>query len=134
MFFVCQAEDGIRYLVRSRGLGDVYKRQTPIGRGGQVSFRGLAPVGVAEVLIGLQQRSRADGVKTKEADLRRWCNDLRAQQAGTVADYVMPAEVDPTLRSLVNACLLYTSDAAGARSSVGFGCRRIIQKKTDQTE
>ena len=25
--FVCQAEDGIRDLVRSRGLGDVYKRQ-----------------------------------------------------------------------------------------------------------
>ena len=24
---MCQAEDGIRYLVRSRGLGDVYKRQ-----------------------------------------------------------------------------------------------------------
>ena len=28
LFFLCfQAEDGIRYLVRSRGLGDVYKRQ-----------------------------------------------------------------------------------------------------------
>ena len=27
-FFFFQAEDGIRYLVRSRGLGDVYKRQT----------------------------------------------------------------------------------------------------------
>ena len=26
-FFFCQAEDGIRDLVRSRGLGDVYKRQ-----------------------------------------------------------------------------------------------------------
>ena len=25
-----QAEDGIRYLVRSRGLGDVYKRQASI--------------------------------------------------------------------------------------------------------
>ena len=25
--FFCQAEGGIRYLVRSRGLGDVYKRQ-----------------------------------------------------------------------------------------------------------
>ena len=25
--FCCQAEDGIRDLVRSRGLGDVYKRQ-----------------------------------------------------------------------------------------------------------
>ena len=27
LFFLCQAEDGIRDLVRSRGLGDVYKRQ-----------------------------------------------------------------------------------------------------------
>ena len=27
MVFFFQAEDGIRYLVRSRGLGDVYKRQ-----------------------------------------------------------------------------------------------------------
>ena len=27
MCFFVQAEDGIRYLVRSRGLGDVYKRQ-----------------------------------------------------------------------------------------------------------
>ena len=26
-YFVFQAEDGIRILVRSRGLGDVYKRQ-----------------------------------------------------------------------------------------------------------
>ena len=28
MFLFFQAEDGIRYLVRSRGLGDVYKRQS----------------------------------------------------------------------------------------------------------
>ena len=28
--FFCQAEDGIRDLVRSRGLGDVYKRQRRI--------------------------------------------------------------------------------------------------------
>ena len=27
VYFFFQAEDGIRYLVRSRGLGDVYKRQ-----------------------------------------------------------------------------------------------------------
>ena len=27
VFLFFQAEDGIRYLVRSRGLGDVYKRQ-----------------------------------------------------------------------------------------------------------
>ena len=28
--FFFQAEDGIRDLVRSRGLGDVYKRQVPV--------------------------------------------------------------------------------------------------------
>ena len=35
MVFLCQAEDGIRDLVRSRGLGDVYKRQAynALGRG-----------------------------------------------------------------------------------------------------
>ena len=32
MCFVFQAEDGIRDLVRSRGLGDVYKRQDLGGR------------------------------------------------------------------------------------------------------
>ena len=30
LFFFFQAEDGIRDLVRSRGLGDVYKRQNGI--------------------------------------------------------------------------------------------------------
>ena len=30
-FFFFQAEDGIRDLVRSRGLGDVYKRQLLLG-------------------------------------------------------------------------------------------------------
>ena len=31
VFYFFQAEDGIRYLVRSRGLGDVYKRQAQGG-------------------------------------------------------------------------------------------------------
>ena len=30
LFFLLQAEDGIRDLVRSRGLGDVYKRQQDV--------------------------------------------------------------------------------------------------------
>mgnify|MGYP003381642579 CR=1 FL=1 len=34
--FFFQAEDGIRDLVRSRGLGDVYKRQTWMGADGVV--------------------------------------------------------------------------------------------------
>ena len=37
LFFFFQAEDGIRDLVRSRGLGDVYKRQD------EVSPEGLTP-------------------------------------------------------------------------------------------
>ncbi|MGF1597269.1 MAG: hypothetical protein ACFCVK_10115 [Acidimicrobiales bacterium] len=77
--------------------------ETPVGRGGQVSFRGLAPVVIAELLVGLQQRSRLDGVKTKEANLRLWCNQLRAQQAATLADYVLPADPDPMLSSLANS-------------------------------
>ena len=34
VLFFLQAEDGIRDLVRSRGLGDVYKRQIQEGLGG----------------------------------------------------------------------------------------------------
>ena len=40
MFLFFQAEDGIRDLVRSRGLGDVYKRQA--------SCRGRADSGSAD--------------------------------------------------------------------------------------
>ena len=47
----CQAEDGIRYLVRSRGLGDVYKRQV------EVKCSGISPdrhrISVADTGEGL---------------------------------------------------------------------------------
>ena len=40
--FLClQAEDGIRDLVRSRGLGDVYKRQRIEGQVGRSGIDGL---------------------------------------------------------------------------------------------
>ena len=51
--FFFQAEDGIRDLVRSRGLGDVYKRQT------------LAPADVAHKLIKHRMR------KVQVADVRQ---------------------------------------------------------------
>ena len=41
--FFCQAEDGIRDLVRSRGLGDVYKRQ-PSTKGAPVGIETLPAV------------------------------------------------------------------------------------------
>ena len=38
VFFFFQAEDGIRDLVRSRGLGDVYKRQVYRQAGGNGDY------------------------------------------------------------------------------------------------
>ena len=46
VFFFFQAEDGIRDLVRSRGLGDVYKRQVlcvPIDLGNGAGLQPLRP-------------------------------------------------------------------------------------------
>ena len=41
-FFFFQAEDGIRDLVRSRGLGDVYKRQRLVSGSGSVETKSLS--------------------------------------------------------------------------------------------
>ena len=49
VFFFFQAEDGIRYLVRSRGLGDVYKRQQPAF----VDFCVDKPLMASEIPAGL---------------------------------------------------------------------------------
>ena len=55
MFFLFQAEDGIRYLVRSRGLGDVYKRQSlgavlmRVRKVTEVRSRGHAPARLAGI-------------------------------------------------------------------------------------
>ena len=48
-FFFFQAEDGIRDLVRSRGLGDVYKRQV------------LVPEFLPEYVRDAVERARATG-------------------------------------------------------------------------
>ena len=39
--------------------------------------------------------------------------------------------LDDLIHPLLNACLLYTSDAADERSSVDLGGRRIIKKKNN---
>ena len=57
MFFV-QAEDGIRYLVRSRGLGDVYKRQAI----------GNAYV-VEHIIVALQPEQAAEEVQVAEDEI-----------------------------------------------------------------
>ena len=46
LFFFFQAEDGIRDLVRSRGLGDVYKRQAILDADGNE-----VPEGILDALV-----------------------------------------------------------------------------------
>ena len=62
-----------------------------IGRGGEVSLRGLPPLVVAELLVGLQQRCRINAVKTNDAVLRALCNDLLRQQVGSI-DRLRPGD------------------------------------------
>ena len=104
--FFFQAEDGIRDLVRSRGLGDVYKRQPPPASSGppHTSARSLRPSS---------------------------CPPTRAAPAASSGPgRVHPGPSSPPLPGARRpSCLLYTSDAADERSSVDLGGRRIIQKK-----
>ena len=105
VFFFFQAEDGIRYLVRSRGLGDVYKRQDD--EDPRVKMRAI--------------------VALLSADPSNSCrSQLRSlSMLGNVDERVM------ALNALAEVCLLYTSDAADERSSVDLGGRRIIKKKNN---
>ena len=51
-FCLCQAEDGIRDLVRSRGLGDVYKRQEVI------DLRTIRPLDVETIINSVKKTNR----------------------------------------------------------------------------
>jgi integrase len=58
--------------------------QPAVAEGGRISLRGLAPLVVAEVLYGMQQRTRG-GAKTTDVNLRAVCDGLRRQQVATIA-------------------------------------------------
>ena len=58
--FFFQAEDGIRDLVRSRGLGDVYKRQARTGNDGQTGYHAAAPVAQRALLQSSGDPQRLD--------------------------------------------------------------------------
>ena len=81
--FFFQAEDGIRDLVRSRGLGDVYKRQ------GNRAGRGDPPATVPQrsLAVGRPPRAgRAAGVRVGSVGRSRGASDaglIRVEQALT---------------------------------------------------
>ena len=119
-FFFLQAEGGIRNLVRSRGLGDVYKRQARDRRqGGHEPGRAVAPLRVQEATAG-----RRPG--TPRRDQHGLLRSELPRRAGLHARSAAARGAQP-LRCA--ACLLYTSDAADERASGDLGGRRIIKKK-----
>ena len=59
-FFFFQAEDGIRDLVRSRGLGDVYKRQVAFGDYGLLA---LEPAWITSRQIEAARRAITHHIK-----------------------------------------------------------------------
>ena len=62
VMFCFQAEDGIRDLVRSRGLGDVYKRQASKGDGWSLHFLRCVFDGRGRRGRQAGKRSQADGL------------------------------------------------------------------------
>ncbi|HWM96584.1 MAG TPA: hypothetical protein VNO54_05955, partial [Streptosporangiaceae bacterium] len=75
--------------------------EPPVPRAGQVSLAGLKPAAAAEVLFGLQQRTR-QGVKTHDAILRSVCNDARSQQVSSLAALAIPVSRGRAYESVVN--------------------------------
>ena len=103
--FFFQAEDGIRDLVRSRGLGDVYKRQGP---------HVFPPVPEVALACVVHRKSLPDE------------DPVSASRLAIVLVHLG----DPPRKVIHHAiCLLYTSDAADERSSVDLGGRRLIKQK-----
>ena len=109
--FFFQAEDGIRDLVRSRGLGDVYKRQ-------HLDHADIGLDGAERIVLG------------SDAGLGQGVEEGGLADVGQADDAALEAHDD----NLLEGCLLYTSDAADERSSVDLGGRRIIKKKKTEKD
>jgi integrase len=104
------------------GLDEGHWRRVepPIARGGEVILRGLSPLLIVQVLVGVQQRCRVDAVKTKESDLRALCDDLRRQRVATIADYVVADDRDLGFKGLANCLAAHARRAlATPESEVG---------------
>jgi integrase len=88
--------------------------QPAIAQYGQVSLYGLAPLVAAQLLVGLQQRTRSSA-RTNEKALRSVCEKLRLHQVTTI----IPASGEVSVPGLDrNAGTLLTSLARHARRAL----------------
>ena len=119
VFFFFQAEDGIRDLVRSRGLGDVYKRQkNDIVRAGTTALKWAFNNDLIERDI--------------TAGLVFFSGHYKERQILT-PEIVQALFSVPWNDERCKLCLLYTSDAADDLLCVDLGGRRIIKNKNKKT-
>ena len=97
---------------RQAGLASDERRwnQTaePVPVTGQVNLRGLAPLAVAELLYGLQQRAAAE-VTSYCRFLRRLAQELRQAQVPSLTE--LPVQDEPARRSLVNSLVAHLGRA-----------------------
>ena len=151
LFFFFQAEDGIRDLVRSRGLGDVYKRQTQFSANSNGLMRLGSTVVSTNAINQLTTNSDFPKISPYWDDLNtgtvgycgmkligvapnrklsvEWILSIPKNSVNTGKFQVWLYEATNVIQYVYNTCLLYTSDAADERSSVDLGGRRIINKK-----
>eukprot|EP00657_Telonema_sp_P-1_P003983 TRINITY_DN19234_c0_g1_i1.p1 TRINITY_DN19234_c0_g1~~TRINITY_DN19234_c0_g1_i1.p1 ORF type:complete len:157 (-),score=58.73 TRINITY_DN19234_c0_g1_i1:46-516(-) len=140
-FFFFQAEDGIRDLVRSRGLGDVYKRQGyrwqhSEGIAGKednstrvTSHLSLIPISNVVDWVAHPAVLGLVGVFKGRCAIRV-TGDVLQQGVGPNGPEDLRLVVFSQVDGLsIATCLLYTSDAADDLLCVDLGGRRIIKKK-----
>eukprot|EP00831_Metopus_contortus_P075706 TRINITY_DN6951_c0_g1_i1.p2 TRINITY_DN6951_c0_g1~~TRINITY_DN6951_c0_g1_i1.p2 ORF type:complete len:132 (+),score=35.29 TRINITY_DN6951_c0_g1_i1:62-457(+) len=123
LFFFFQAEDGIRDVERSRGLGDVYKRQNIIAHNADPIIK----------IIFLPNLSRAKVARNPKRNCETPISAVPTLAKCSPWDKSISWEQQYTAFIPVNCwnttCLLYTSDAADDTPCVDLGGRRIIKKK-----
>jgi integrase len=66
---------------------------------------------VAEILFGLQQRTR-HGVKTHDTNLRAVCDDARSQRVSSLADLVIPARRGKTCEGVAHTLVMHARRGA----------------------
>jgi integrase len=79
-----------------------------VAKDGEVSLRGLSALVVVQVLYGLQQRTR-DGIKTRSAQLRSVCDELRRHQSISLEQAPRP-EAQPR-REMLQSLATYARHA-----------------------
>ena len=84
MFVFFQAEDGIRDLVRSRGLGDVYKRQVKTTLGtlaNAMGFDASLPIRLDDIPEAMPDAEFERDIEALIAEARKRRPDLEAAEA-----------------------------------------------------